>query len=1341
MCRKDGHGTVRFDPETDITDLDVTRVRNQGSQTEMAEALDARMEAVRASLPDWVKKFTIAMMPDVLVIGSCPVGLVLEEFLIMAVTDSGSGLFDTGIVTGGPLVHWNKRADGPMVHSGDINGSGVLLHTMGFASRPEDAVFGVMLSAYQGKTLGDHAAKRPFVVVVDRERETLWIVPLDLTAIGSSRTALPLVMRVKDGVVTLKLVTPSCGMIEIQNSGAVNDPMRVTLTTTRFPERAAPPAPVPTAPASNATAAPTAQALPAPSASKAAACAEGPMLVVERKLFDRVPNKLWAFNHAVVFQQDAIKVELEDGKPPRVPPLGNKAVSWLNLDETAEGGPAVALGGRCKRPHKGFLDMFRGFCVAYVSDNMLPEFPNTSSKHRLQAVMVIDVGVVPGADVRKRLVELNQKPAVALLTSTSTVFARVGDEYLYLRGVPIPGVMDTCDFGKPVPDFVKKIMALAECVDPRRSAVMDEDALGIVFLGKEYDPEAFCRWCGEASTDDLLTHQNAICGVLEQMKAKLDDSQLKGVAKAMEAVLRQHLKRSAEPAAKTVEDVFALAANATTATNASASKASHRERKGRRTVMRKKLEKLLNTLGRLISIKNALTEKFSLAKQAKKAAVAGNVKKAGGLTIEAFDEQIADKYANSGFLPVLLSGIADVLPRLRDETFTLKALQGMTGLHPRLTCALDSDTIMAFMHFAQEGRMGTHPLALLEGSKALSTIWPASHAGELQEVSMTAVPLKDDLVEVQDPFSIMWTQRVDEPAIALLRILRRTQLAKNRTTRGSPIHGGSRYLTWLLAGIDMAAIDRFAASRTEPVVPGRDWNDTFCCVMRGLFADLLLVLASGQTPVTKMWTLVSPLRPEVPATPDDWRIVDLFVRHWDKTAWPRRPMHRQLFKLLVRVVRSKVTRFVTDLLQTEKKKKKKNVGKEQMQRIMELNDGYMPARQKLARYLKGKLELSKTELAEIQSVLESGVKTNGMTVRALLAALKNKKLAGSEHTKRCIELASHRFRNRWKNLRRALYLRCCNKDTTDEALLKFVATKLREIRDLAAEARIAALLAEAEETGAEETDAERVPKTPSFVAWRQKLDAATVDLPDRVRAALTKSPDHLLFEKDVAPLEAAVSGLLRLEKGVECRRQVARALYAKNPSCKPRLVKGQAAVKLAARFGIEGVEADSTIIRGWEKWRMSPNVHKVVQAATAAPTNSTAAGAGPGPGTKDKAEPLDPAFDVIQKVLELSPLFDTTTRLLEIQDFLNDPSPETLGPLIRRATDGGDAADGDDESGLKRQVFLRMLARVLGVENMWGHLREVLLSSIRSWALGGDAAEQMALSAFEDSVTETAIEA
>ena len=189
-----------------------------------------------------------------------------------------------------------------------------------------------------------------------------------------------------------------------------------------------------------------------------------------------------------------------------------------------------------------------------------------------------------------------------------------------------------------------------------------------------------------------------------------------------------------------------------------------------------------------------------------------------------------------------------LLTQVSNNTF--KKAEGFASLHN--TCSeLDGTTVSALTQHINEMNV-EHYLKEAPGVIV---------CGQSEINSCIPIPVQSVFSEMDDPRHFNWIERVKDIDVSKYRLILRRMIPESVNGRLLNINGGSKSLTYLLISMFISLAQNIKSKFTS--IPD-DKNSFTVIAMRNLLGNIFSLLASGSTPLSNIWQVLSHYPTHVP---------------------------------------------------------------------------------------------------------------------------------------------------------------------------------------------------------------------------------------------------------------------------------------------------------------------------------------------------------------------------------------------------------------------------------------------------------------------------------------------
>ena len=495
-----------------------------------------------------------------------------------------------------------------------------------------------------------------------------------------------------------------------------------------------------------------------------------------------------------------------------------------------------------------------------------------------------------------------------------------GGKRAWYRGVPWPGLdlWPTIRFGGDVSAQLsdERLAAFCQSNLPLPWPVLtdaNDPRVWVAGEGMVDYREVIDRCRATASGADVEALQTLLVSTLDQVAIMLQPDALKELRSTLVTALNDAVTAIQAPIVAKLREVAArfgaLEEGADPAT-ISAIKKEIAALTGQRREVKRSFQKLTDALQAMVSQRASSSRKADLARMARQEAIASNVTAATTMTPEAlrkFLEEIDE------FVMVTLPSPAALTPLLEATSSstlcaTLMATPAAAPGAPRLAdvksnfVSADGVTVSVLAEIS-DGDRG-HTLALPAGP---SVALPLSTT--MRHLSMVPIPILTRYVDMDHPGVFNWVEEANHPVVAKYRILLRSMFSQGNASRTVAIPPASKELTFLVIHffleVMQSLVDRM--STVPDRADAESFGSTSARILRGLTGLVLTTMGSGASPASSLWQMVMG-KPNLAVPPANqmW-ILRALMRVLPYTGWDMTAFRANLADLATRTIRKCVT--------------------------------------------------------------------------------------------------------------------------------------------------------------------------------------------------------------------------------------------------------------------------------------------------------------------------------------------------------------------------------------------------------------------------------------------------
>jgi len=167
--------------------------------------------------------------------------------------------------------------------------------------------------------------------------------------------------------------------------------------------------------------------------------------------------------------------------------------------------------------------------------------------------------------------------------------------------------------------------------------------------------------------------------------------------------------------------------------------------------------------------------------------------------------------------------------------------------------------------------LGTHSSKILHELAGPASV--AILCGESEHVSSVPIANLDIFTKIKDPRHFKWFDEVNNADVAKFRILLRRMICEATMNRDRSINPGSQSLTYFLIAMFISLAQSIKVKFS--CIP-TDESDFTVLAMRNLVGYIFTMCASGTTPITNIWKVLSHYPTKVPGI-DAFEIKDFWI--------------------------------------------------------------------------------------------------------------------------------------------------------------------------------------------------------------------------------------------------------------------------------------------------------------------------------------------------------------------------------------------------------------------------------------------------------------------------------
>lgn len=779
----------------------------------------------------------------------------------------------------------NKNSSIGMSHSGDI---GALLHTISvnFSQMPEGTPFLLAAVGYNKRQIRYFQNQVPVFFVVDHDKETINMmpVPLDQATVGDA-TLVGLVTCIRSGD-KVKLM-PLTNPVTVSNvntgdlSATTNTVVRQCFERNR-------------------------EELLRPIVEQQVSTQE----VVEEEVERHDDNDLIKIESVLEFVESGLSPLLDDSTK-----IGfGTGFSWVETcNEPAEinlphlfgscsGSASLALGTLGEFQ---FDKSDKCAVIVHLSDNWRDSVV-AGCQWMGNAIFVIHPRKPITGNVEKGLNDLCINGLV-MAGPRAVVLVKVGKDYVWYRGVRIPGIIDKVPaFGEKVDIFSCNFEAVATRFD---EICVSKGSKKVRWNGEKVDIQDVLQQLSQFSLSDLEENENDLIDFLTEMSVLLPPAELKQMGSTIDKHLMSLVGKECEKKKERMLK-YKDSENFKLEKFIEISKEFNLYKKK----ALKRIQKLSNALENLVSVQGISSRNQDIKRRMRKTKIYDNVAKSKNMTIEEKCQMLEDTTQDCG---VLFTNVQPELSRVSlravgENKFLDTLSSGEVGniaqMNPRMG-VLDSLTTGTLLELSVDN--SNH---FLSGSKDCVAIPAQQHS----PISSLPFVLLDRHVRCEDPGMLHWPEECNIEQVAMWRIMTRGTISGATSCRDFHISPASKHLGFFIAEVIVSTMESIVSGISTKPSKVDNWNDTNCQILRGLFGQLLSLFGSGVQPLSTLFQFVKP-NPSIDSKLTDGEIVLLarIVKVFEYTCWSSTNLKKNVKALVVRYLKRKITDPVTEVMRKD----------------------------------------------------------------------------------------------------------------------------------------------------------------------------------------------------------------------------------------------------------------------------------------------------------------------------------------------------------------------------------------------------------------------------------------
>lgn len=817
-----------------------------------------------------------------------------EKMLIVATSKGANGFnefFDLCVYTAErtacTCLTYNQREMHGLRHSGDVGG---LLHYVeGFdgCARDRELVFTVV--GYNKNALRKFVAQQPAVMIVDYERHIVYVVPcpLDEASVRNDTLAHLVVARVDGPALQCQVLQRPVTVAHV-NTGDRSEAVAASVHDARLAADALRRAT--DAAAGAASAAASAAASPAVAMAPPVHCVVDGTGCVYVEHGAQVPAPLSALRARRIHWSVGFD---DDGGSAAAAPLTVLPHIFGIVD-----GPAAAVGV----PPRTAVPPPDWPCVVVCTEEM-SDVNARMAQTTANCIMIIVKRAPPKSSVTPDhevlLNEVNVNAAAAMAGPNAIVLVSIGDRLLWYRGVRVPQLVARVPcYGDDVTDLFGVDRLAAWLDEPLRQRVawpmvhIKQDR-HVYFEARMTSVDEAVARLETYGMAQLQEHMDDLLDLFTQMSVVLETADMKPLVARIDAHLVKAMGVAIEPCKQALLEAYG-SGNTTEVRQWAASLRAEKR------ALSKSIGRLSSALENLDSVRGVSRKTQSIARRARATAIAANVERAKNMSLRdkiCLFEQYCDSMLVLAVEPEPLAHYlaATGANRLCEAVAARTAQYSAFAQDPRVPF-LDPDTYGSLLELTQNEQHA------LSGAECIAI--PQGHDPVARRKPSFALPLVRRIIELRDPASLRWAEEANKEEFSLYRILLRGMIATATASRAFNISASSNDLGFLLVHGVLCALES-VASHMRGSAP--TWHDTTCEAMRGLFGQLLTLMASTNKTLCSAYTLVYPNVKMPTLHANEWWALERMVRVFPYTCWDTSVLYTNVRRFLVQTVHRQIT--------------------------------------------------------------------------------------------------------------------------------------------------------------------------------------------------------------------------------------------------------------------------------------------------------------------------------------------------------------------------------------------------------------------------------------------------
>jgi flagellar biosynthesis regulator FlbT len=854
----------------DITDTDPQSLINQANVSELSNML-ARLIDRHPQLAK-IRDFALQMTNPG---DRIEISVNAAEQVVVITDKKDSNYFDAvGYFRNRTLIStltYSKKECMGANHSGDI---GSLLHCMGGfnSTELENIPMTFAVIGYNRRFLRNFMQQQPSVLLIDYDRKVIYIVPcpLDAASVGDATLAHLVAARVVNGTMLCDVLRRPITVNNV-NTGDTSDRIRASVdlaiaeVTILEDARAAATQVAQATQATQVAQAASATAEPADDLMvDASAAAEAHAFTAT--VFVQNQNRDKKINHGIIGAQTVYFGQGFTLEP-------EYTVTTLpHVFGRVEGGMSPAL---CSPPE--VVPVKTQVSIVYICSAGISDSNARMMRVWGNVPVIIEAGIPLGSDVEATLNQVDVA-AACMAGPNAVVIIRFGDRLFWYRGVRIPGLV------AKVPCYADEVTHLfcAEALNawlatspvlpwPQTQETTDRH---VFFAGRMMKIAEVIQILSTIDFHGLVEATPDIIDFLTQASVLMESAEIKDFVAQIDSYLTAMIEKEVVPLKATVLEAYSSG-------NARDIKAAVAEMKGVKTRMSKVIHIISNALANLDSVRGISKKTQSIARRQRATKISANVDRAKTMTMaEKFN--LFEKYCDSMLIlslePSNLVSCLTAIGAARFRPMIRATGKGIQFIQDGRMPFLDPDTFSSLLELTYEG--AEHPLA---GPQNMAI--PLGHTAVARRLPAIAFPLLRKAIALRDPSLINWADEANEEWYSLFRIMLRGMFAQATASRAFNIPAQSDDLGFFLIHLILCAMESIVSGMSNVPNQETDWDSTNCEAMRGLFGQLLSLMASTNKTLCPAYLLVYKGAQLRVLDNNEWWVVNRMVRLFPYTCW------------------------------------------------------------------------------------------------------------------------------------------------------------------------------------------------------------------------------------------------------------------------------------------------------------------------------------------------------------------------------------------------------------------------------------------------------------------------